>query len=207
MWQFLAWIEKNGRVATSKVAEALAKAGALRRLAPTNLAVDACKAFAVSKSRKSESRADSAKRLVTQHPGEFALTRPDEATYAVFERQALGFAFWRNPWTLAGRTVKVERLIIDNRIADDNERNLLGKRRAFLVAGLRRHKDRKQREMAFLNLVDRKGNAVKGVVFASVWERISDGVRVDKVYLVKGEFDRKGGYLVDAMADLDHVER
>ena len=207
VWQFLAWIEKNGRVATSKVAEALAKAGALRRLAPTCLAVDACKAFAVSKSRKSESRAESARRLVTQHPGEFALTRPDEATYAVFERQALGFAFWRNPWTLAGRSGKVERLIAENRIADDDERNLLGKRRAFLVAGLRKHKDRKQREMAFLNLVDRKGNATKGVVFASAWERIGDGVRVDKVYLVKGEFDRKGGYLIEAMADLDHVER
>lgn len=206
LWSFLYWVEKNSKVCNAKVVKCLATAGALRKLAPLDLAFDAANAFGVSKATKAESRSQMAQRLIEQHPAEFRLTRPDPESYAVLERQALGFTFWRDSWSINDRSRKAEQLESEGRIVRAGTTNLNGKRRAFAVTGIKRHIDRKGNEMGFLTLAPRSGPSVKGVVFASVWKHVT--IRPDKVYLIRGNFNERGDYVAeggDSFADLDAV--
>lgn len=210
VWAFLTWAESHGRAVNAKTLAQLARAGAMRRMCKTNLAVDITAAFAVSKKKKSQTRTEAARHLIENFPNRFCLTLADFNTYAVFEKVAFGFTFWRDAWAHNNRAAKAQRLEDEDRIASETDDHLQGKRRAYLLSGMRKFKDRKGNEMAFLSLNSRNGRTVKGIAFSRTWPHIKDVVRTDRVYLVRGNFDREGGYLIDKgerpFVDIDDVE-
>lgn len=196
IWGFLAWAECHGRVLNARAISALARAGSLSEWVPLHNAVDIAAVFAECKARKAETRTEMTRRLCTQEAGALMTTRPDFETFAAFERAALGFAFWRDAWNANRRREKVESLLAAGRIVGDGDDGVHGKRRAFKVASVRLHTDKRKKQMAFLGLVSPGGRSVKGVVFASLWREHSASVKPDGVYLVRGEFDRDS-YLVN----------
>lgn len=197
LWSFLAWCESHGRVLSSRAVAALAHAGALREWCPVPYAVDAVAVYAeVKATRRDGMRWEQARDAVTQRPLDYLTTIPDEETETAFERQAFGFSFWRDPWECSGRREFALSLIASGRVAPDNPTGdrIRGKRRPMCVRDIRLHKDKRRREMAFVELETVTGRSIKGVVFSSVW---SPGVFVrDRVYLVMGEFDKDGSYLI-----------
>ena len=207
-WSFLQWADTHRRVVSSSALEALAHAGAFGTWKlPTNEAVDLVAALVEFKESKSNGTRVEQLREAVKRPDFFRTVRDDEVLSA-FEAKSLGFNFWYAPWQLRGRRDKVARLVAANRIADDHETKLHGKRRAFAIAAIRTRKDKKGRTMAFLDLATPKGSRVRGIAFSSAWQH-AKRVRVGDVYLIAGEFDEKGVFVLasnpDAFRPLDSV--
>lgn len=201
--QFLQWAESNKKVLNRGALISLARAGAF---APFGISAehahDIVNTWSGFKANKKNG---------TQHtqlacalafdkgagnPDTMFVTIEDGETRMQFERSSLGFSFWNNPWSISGREEKVLKLIEGERIADDQTRRLRGKRRAYQVSAIRKHVDSKGKLMAFLTFQSITGLSVQGIVFGSTWPLVRNKVRVNGIYLVAGEFDPKGTYIV-----------
>lgn len=209
LYGFLAWAEDHARVVTSKGIASLARSGAFRKWCSVAEAVDAANVYAeVKKTKAAGTKADQTKHAIVSQSQHYRVTLDDDEIETGFERQAFGFAFWRDAWEVKGRRAFVRKLISDGRLPPDNGRGdrVRGKRRAFCIRSVRLHRDRKGNQMAFLDLETVEGRSVKGVVFASVHKTCS--VQEDRVYLLRGEFERDGSFLVggtDPAVSLDEV--
>lgn len=209
LYGFLAWAETHARVVTSKGVSALARAGAFRKWCSVAEAVDAANVYAeVKKTKAAGTRADQTKHAIVAQAQHYRVTLDDDEIETGFERQALGFAFWRDAWEVKGRRKFARKLVVEGRLARDDRQGdrTRGKRRAFCVRSVRLHRDRKGNQMAFLDLESVEGRSVKGVVFASVHKTCK--VEEDRVYLLRGEVERDGSFLVgglDPAVPLDEV--
>lgn len=197
-WKFLEWAETNGRLVNSKALKAMAQGGAFSVFKwSAESAVDLVTRWADCKASKGRgTKTEQARAMYRADKSRGTLMVSDAETRMEMERMALGFVFWRDPWKMRGRLGKVQRLIDEGRIASDRERSLRGRRRPFVVAGIRRHTDKKGKAMAFLTLLGPSGVKVSGVCFGSIWSKVSKSVRQDNAYLVTGNFDNKGSLII-----------
>ncbi len=199
---FLRWAEQNKKVLNRGALQSLAKAGAFAPfgVSPEH-AHDLMGCWAGLKASKKNGTVS--EQLVSYlafgkdaNGNAIFTTQEDGETRMHFERAALGFSYWHNPWSVNDRERTVMKLIDDRRIADESEKRLRGKRRAYVVSGIRKHTDKSGKVMAFLTLQSITGASTQGIVFGSLWKDVRKKVRVDGVYLVSGEFDPKGTYIV-----------
>jgi DNA polymerase III alpha subunit len=198
IWSFLEWSEQNKGVLNRGALQALAKAGAFNGFGMgVERAHDVVSKWAEFKpGKKNGSQVAQTKAAIRADPAAVLLTQEDGETRMAFERAALGFTYWSSPWRINDRESTVLRLLEEGRIGDDADRRLRGKRRAFVVTGISRKKDKREREMAFVSLQSVTGTPVKGVIFASEWGELRKIMRIDGVYLIAGEFDRDGSFLI-----------
>lgn len=210
IFELLEWAEGNKGKINAGALKSCAKAGAFRtfRLPPAQ-AYDLIVAWSgFNPTKKNGTQLEQLKRQLEEDGGEVYRTIIDPEVRMSFEREALGFAFWHNPWNLNDRLNKIVRLSEAGRIHSHTETRLRDKRRPFLITSIRPHTDRKGGKMAFLTLSTIDGDTVKAVAFSRTWKKCR--AHVDNVYLIAGTFDNKGDYIVADMkrplVNLDGVE-
>jgi DNA polymerase III alpha subunit len=134
------------------------------------------------------------------------VTIPATETRAAWEERAFGFAHWLDPWRINGRAQRAIGLESSGLLRRATERG--PGRRAFLVVGVRLHKDRRGRRMGFLEMRTASGQSVRGVAFGSVWPDIAESVRPGRVLVMSGDIDREGVFVVGqrpAVIDIDRA--
>lgn len=195
--EFLSWCESNKSTVNSQALKLIAKAGGFRtfKVSPAQ-AFDLVSAWSQYRpTKKNGTQTEQLKRQLAEDGGEIYRTADTAEVRMFFEREAIGFAFWCNPWMMNDRAEKVSQLIHSGRVHSHDDKRLRGKRRPFLVNSVRSHTDRRGGKMAFLTLSTIDGSQIKAVAFSSVWKKCK--VKTDHVYLITGEFDRKGDYIVN----------
>lgn len=193
---FLAWCETHKRTLNGRQLQSLARSGAMDSLGvTTEQAADITRAFTEFKATKRDGT-QAEQTIEAVEAGTVYITRTSADIRTAYESSALGFNFWQSPWNTPARIRAMSHLLAEGKIVEDNERSLRGRRRAFMVTGIRKHRDRKGKEMAFLSLQTRTGSAVRGVVFASVWSKMQESLAEGVIYLIAGEYERDGGYMV-----------
>lgn len=207
---FLRWAEANRRACSSGALLALARCNAFRAWVPHARACDLVSAWTGFKvSKKGGSRTDQLERALADAPLEVAPSPEGDEISMALERLGLGFTFWFSPWVVNKRAAKLAALVAADRVAGESEPRLRGRRRGFLVQAARVTKDSRGREMAFLSARSASDRSVKMICFSSVWGSLRHRPRPDRVYLVAGEFDPKGCYIVSGGAcpfkDIDGV--
>lgn len=197
VFAFLQWCESHRGVVNSAALKQLARANAFRTFKiPAVQAYDLVVAWAGFRPGKRKgTQTEQLKGALAFNGGDVYRTMSDDEVRMAFERTALGFNAWHNPWITNGRADKVAELIEAGRVHPDTERRMRDKRRPFLVTAVRPHTDKKGGRMAFVSLATIGGGTVKAVAFSRTWARCNK-VRADNVYLISGTYDNKGDYIV-----------
>jgi DNA polymerase-3 subunit alpha len=206
---FLDWAEANKKLCNAAAVKKIAAGGALARFK-----LSAPEAFAIAEeygaAKPAKCRGTKSQQATSAwHRGELAIRDTDERRMAM-EREALGFNYWQNPWAVGDREETVAKLMKRHpgRVVI-GERNIARVQRPFCVTAIRKGKDRKQREMAFLGLVDPSGATCECVVFSSIWPKVKGELLVDGCYLLKGEYDGPKLLLAsgrNVVVDVDDLE-
>ena len=210
IFEFLEWIESRKGVCNAGALKSCAKAGAFRTFnIPPAQAHDLIIAWTGFRpSKKNGTQTEQLKNLLEEDGGEVYRTVLDPEIRMIFEREAMGFAFWCNPWNMNSRTEKILLLAKEGRIKSHSDRRFRDKRRPFLVTAIRPHVDKNGGNMAFLSLSTIDGESIKGVAFARTWKKCR--MQVDNIYLLSGTFDPKGDYMISDIKrpaiNIDSVE-
>ena len=212
IWSFLQWCDENKSAANSRVVKALAASGALDPLGVDRFkARDITGVFAdLRSSQKNGPRAQQVKKMAADPSSGLFITPDTGLVKLAMEREAFGFAFWSNPWTINRRVEKIAALEDQGKIASESEPRMRGMRRAFHVVSVRKHTDKKGHEMAFATMESPSGRRVDALLFSRAWKEHKKKLRQDAVCLVGGEFDSKGVYIVSdrnmSVMDVDRLE-
>lgn len=196
IFDFLEWCERNKGVVNSQALKSIARAGAMRtfRVTPSQ-AFDLVNAWSSYKaSKKRGTQVHQLRQQIKEDGSDVYRTIDTPEIRMFYERDALGFAFWCNPWNINGRAEKVSRLVDAGRVHPHTERRMRDKRRPFLVTNVRPYTDKRGGKMAFITLAASDGTSVKAVAFSRTWKRCN--VKADHVYLICGTYDGKGDYII-----------
>lgn len=107
------------------------------------------------------------------------------------ERELLGFNLRGTPFSVNGRSAKIDRLVERGLVTGDGFREFVeDESRAELVAPLviKAVKERPQKNgklFAFVRLADRDGMEYEAPAWATIWEHVRTSVRVGDVYVVR----------------------
>jgi len=197
IFDFLEWCQSNKSVVNSQALKLMARGGAFKtfRMSPSQ-SFDIVRAWSEYKpSKKKGTQIEQLKAALAEDGSEIYRTIDEPDIRLFFEREAIGFAFWCNPWNLMGRSEKIVNLIDSGKILSHTDKKFRDKRRPFLVTNIRNHTDKNGGKMAFLTLAAIDGTNAKGVAFSRTWARCNS-VKVDGIYLTAGSYDSKGDYMI-----------